>query len=239
MGGQRGPCFCPQARHDIERTRRQPRLAGQIGKGECGQARLFRGFQNTGVASRQCGTDRAANDLHRVVPRHDMARDAVGFAQGIDGKAALERDRLAHQLVGRACVEFAIARHGDYIIARLRQRFADIGGLHRGKLFDMIKDQLAEPRQDPAAFKGGQCAPFTRQCSFSSDHRGVDIGAGAARDARDLIARRGVDHGEGVAAGRRAPCAADENKRWVEPRCHIWALSRSGSRGAAVMSWRV
>ena len=71
-----------------------------------------------------------------------MARDAVGFAQGIDGKAILERDRLAHQLVGGACVEFAIARHSDHIIARLGQRLADIGGLHRGERVDVIDDQL-------------------------------------------------------------------------------------------------
>ena len=163
----------------------------------------------------------------------------MGFAQGVDGKAVLERDRFAHQLVGGARVEFAVARKRDHIIARLCQRFADIGGLHRGQRLDVVEHKLTQPRKDATPLISGKPAPFARQGPLGGRHGGVDIGRPAARDAGDLLPGGGVDHGQGFAARWGPPLAIDENAGCVEPGGHVKASVRSGSRGAAASNCRV
>ena len=111
MGGERCARLLAEARHDIEGAVRKARLAGEIGERERSEAGLLRRLQDAGVAHRQRRADRAAGDLHRIVPRHDMAGHPMRLAQGVDGVAVEIGNGLAHQLVGRAGVELHVARH--------------------------------------------------------------------------------------------------------------------------------
>ena len=93
-------------------------------------------------------TPGAPDNLHRIVPRHDMAGDAMGFTQGVDRIAIQIGNRLPMHLVGCATVKLHVAgqRHG--IIAGLGQRFADIHGFKFCKQIDIFQHQLADTGQD-------------------------------------------------------------------------------------------
>jgi hypothetical protein len=219
MGGERGPCLRTQARDHVDRARGKARLPCEIGEGEGRQTRLLRRFQDAGVAHGEGCAEGASDDLHRVVPRHDMARHPDGFAQGVDGEALLERDRLAHHLVGGSGIELAVAGQCDDVGVGLCERLADIGGLHLGQCIGMFSDKRAEPGQKAAPVGGGERAPVAVEgCLRGSDGR-IDVLRATARDATDLEACGRVVQGQGVACGGRLPAARDEDLRGVEPGC--------------------
>src|SRR6187551_2520792 len=76
--------------HDVEGARRQAGLERDPGEGEHRQARFLGGLEDAGVAHRKRRADAAADDLHRVVPRHDVAGDPVRLAQRQRGVAGGE-----------------------------------------------------------------------------------------------------------------------------------------------------
>ena len=84
------------------------------------------GVAVTSVAHCKRGPHRAANNLHRVVPRHDMARDAVRFAEGIDRVAVEIGDGLTHHLIRGAPVKLHVTGERCRIGAGLGQRLAHV-----------------------------------------------------------------------------------------------------------------
>ncbi len=209
MAGQRRAGLGARARHDVERARRQARAAGEGGEGERGQAGLLGGLEDAGVAHGERAADRAADDLHRVVPGHDVARHPVGFAQGVDGVAVLERDRRAVHLVGRAAVEFQVPREGHRVGARLFQRLADVERLEPGEVVGVIEDQLPEPRQHPPALRRRRPVPHAPARAA----RAAAIAASISSAPPRAISASG-DPSEGLVSGRRSrrrdPVAADQ-----------------------------
>ena len=119
MRRQRRAGFLAQPRHHVQRAGRQAGLVRDAREGQRRQAGLLGRLQHAGVAHRQRGADAAADDLHRVVPRHDVAGDAMRLAQRQRGVAGGEGDRLAHHLVGRAAVELEVARQRQRVGAAL------------------------------------------------------------------------------------------------------------------------
>jgi hypothetical protein len=194
------PASAPRPGTTLMAPAGEARLPREIGEGQRRQARLLRRFQDAGVAHGERRAEGAADDLHRVVPRHDMARHADGFAQRVDGEALLEGDGLAHDLVGGAGIELAVAGERGDVRPRLRQRLADIGGLHLGQRLGVLGDQRAEAGQKAAPLGGGELAPVAVQRPLRGGDGGVDILGAAAGDAADLLARRGVHDGQRVAA---------------------------------------
>ena len=80
MGRKRRTGFLAQAGDDIDRPRREAGLLGDAGEGQRGEAGLLRRLQHRGVAHGQRRADTAPDDLHRIVPGDDMARNAMGLA---------------------------------------------------------------------------------------------------------------------------------------------------------------
>ncbi len=111
MGGERCARLFAEARNDVERAGRKPRLAHEIGERKRGEAGFLCGLQNAGVAHRQRRADGASGDLHRIVPRHDMSGHPMRLAQSVDCVAVEIGDGFAHQFVGRAAVKLHVARH--------------------------------------------------------------------------------------------------------------------------------
>jgi GNAT superfamily N-acetyltransferase len=114
------------SRHDVQRAGREAGLLGDAREGQRGEAGLLGRLEHAGIAHRQRRADAAAEDLHRVVPGHDVAGHAVRLAPGERGVAVQVGDRLAMHLVGRAAVELEVARQRDGIGAALLERLADI-----------------------------------------------------------------------------------------------------------------
>ena len=219
MRSQRGPRFAPQTRHDIERAVGQSGFDRDTREGQCGQACFLGGFQDAGVAHRQRRADGAPDNLHRVIPRHDMAGDTMRLPQGINGIAVQIRDRFAMHLVGGPAVEFQIAgqRHG--IGPRLFQRLADVHRFQHGQIVGAVQHHLSHARQNPPPFQRRHPAPIARQRLMGGGDGGVDITRLAARDLRQRLPRRRIFQRQRICGAQ--PAAADEHFLGVEPDRHV------------------
>ena len=199
-----------------ERAGRQAALLCDAADRQRRQAGFLGGLEHAGIAHRQRRADAAADDLHRVVPGHDVAGDAVRLAQRQRGVAVGERDGLAMHLVGRATVELQVTGHRHRIGAALLDRLADIQRLQAGQLVGAGQRQGAHLQQDAAALGGGQLAPGAGERVVGGGHRGIHVGGGAAGDLRQQAAVAGVQQRQGLAAGAGAPVAVDQDLGGVE-----------------------
>ncbi len=231
MRRKRGARFLAQAWHDIERAGGKARLPRQIGERERGEAGFLRRLQDAGVAHRQRRADGAAGDLHRIIPRHDVAGDAVRLAQSVNGVAVEVGDRLAHDLVGGAAVELHVTRHRQRVGAPLPDRFADVEGLQPGELLDAGPDEIAEPRQEAAAFGRAEPPPVPGERAFGRVDRGVDIGGLPAGNRADLRAARGILERQKLVRLRPHPAPVDEALVDLEPGEAGSHLSSPAERG--------
>jgi hypothetical protein len=85
--GSAAPAVSPRPGTTLSAPGGSPASTASAAEGEGGQRGLLGRLQHAGVAGGERRADRAADDLHRVVPRDDVAGDAVGLAQGVDGVA--------------------------------------------------------------------------------------------------------------------------------------------------------
>ena len=197
----------------------KPDLGREFGDAQQRQARVLRGLHHAGVAGGEGGADAAAEDLHRVVPRHDVPGHAVRLADREHRHAGLVRDGLAVQLVGRAGVVLEVARDGGRIGPPLLQRLAGRARLELGQFLVMRGDGLRQFHQQPPALGGGHAAP--RPVERVADgaarrrHGRVDVRGGAARDAGERLAVRRIDHVDRLPGRRRDPAVVDEVVRPV------------------------
>ncbi len=214
MRGQRRAGLGAVPRDDVQRAFRKADLGREFGDAQQRQARVLRGLDHAGVACGEGGADAAAEDLHRVVPRHDVPGHAVRLADREHRHAGLVRDGLAVQLVGRAGVVLEVARDGGRIGSPLLQRLAGRARLELREFFVVRGDGLRQLHQQPPALGGGHAAPRpVERVADGAARRGhgrVDVRGGAARDAGESLAVRGIDHVDRLSGRRRDPAVVDE-----------------------------
>ena len=217
MGGERRARLFAKARHDIERARGKARLAREIGERKRGEAGFLRGLEHAGVAHRQRRADGAPGDLHRIVPRHDMAGHPMRLAQGVDRVAVEIGDGFAHHLVGGAAVKLHVARHRQRVGAALLQGLADVERLDVGEFVDPLLDEFGELRHEPPALGRGQLAPFAGKRALGRFDRRIDVCAPPARDLADLDPARRVFDRQALPRLRLDPAPVDEALVGREP----------------------
>jgi hypothetical protein len=195
---------------DVQRAVRQPGLDADPGEREHRQAGLLGRLQHARIAHRERGADAAPDDLHRVVPRHDVAGHAVRLAQRQRGVAVLERQGRAVHLVGGAAVELEVARQRDRVGAALLQRLADVERFEPREHLDVVEHLAADRAEQPAALGRGQRTPGAVERGARCHDAGIDVGAAAARDRRERPAVRRVLERDRLAALGGTPAAADQ-----------------------------
>ena len=206
MARQGRASFFTKTGHNIERPIRQTRLLHDPSKSQRRQASLFGGLQDTGIARGQRRPDGASNDLHGIIPWHDMAGHPVRLAQGIDGVAFLIGDRLPMQLIRSAPVKFQITGQGNRIIARLAQRLAHIERLHPGKRLNLLQNKSRGPQQHPAPLQRGGLTPYTLPGRAGRIDSGIDICGTAPGDLAHDPAGGWVFEGQCLAGIAPMPC---------------------------------
>ena len=139
------------------------------------------------------------------------------LAQGVDRVAIEVGNGFAHHLVGRAGVEFHVARHGHRVRAPLLERLTDVERLDVGELVDPFRDQFGEFREQPPAFSRRQLAPVAGKRLACRLDRRVNIGCLSARDFADLHATRRVFDRQALARLRLDPAPVDEALVGREP----------------------
>ena len=214
---ERGTRFGAVTGDDVQRSRRKADLGREHGDSHHGQACILCRFDDARVACCQRGADAAAENLHRIVPRHDVAGDAMRLAQRQHRHAGLVRNRVAVQLVGRAGVVLEVARQRGRIGAPLLQRLAGGARFEPRELVVMIDHRVRQLHQQTAALGSRHASPGaveelserTARCKY----RGVDVGGVAARDLCERRAVGWIDHVDRLPGGRCDPAIADKVMR--------------------------
>jgi len=172
--------------------------------------RLFGRLQHLRVPRGERGRELPDGHHQRVVPRRDPADDAERLA-------ADHRRVPAHVLAGRLALEHA-ARAGEepdvvgrdrHLVARVRQRLADVARLELREFLGVLVDQVGQLEQHLRALARRRVAPLLVRL-LRGFHRAVDVRLRPARNLRDRLARRGIDHLHRPALGRVDPLTADE-----------------------------
>ena len=214
MRSQCGACFRAIAGHDVERACGKTDLCSKLGHAQQREAGILGRLDDTRVAGRERGSDAAAEDLHRVVPRNDVTRDAMRLANRQHGHAGLVRDRLAVQLVGGARVVLEVACERGGIGAPLPERLAGGARFELRQLLACAFDCGRQLHQQPSALGRRQAAPVAVAELAERGTRGidrtVDVGSIAAGDACECCANRRIERVDRLAVVRRKPAIADE-----------------------------
>jgi len=154
------------------------------------------------------GSDRAADDLHGVIPRDDVAGDTVGFAQRIDRVAVHIGDRFASDFVSGSGVEFHVAGKGNGICAGLLERLAHIHGFDPCQLVRAFQNQLTDAGKDATALQSRGFSPIRIERSACGLNSAIYVIRRPPRNYSNVFAGGGVFDRQHVAGLH--PCAVDK-----------------------------
>ena len=123
----------------------KPTSLRDLAERERGERRLARRLDDHGVAARQRRRDLPRRQQQRKIPRHDRRDDADRLAQRVGEVVALDRHRLAVDLVGPAGeVLEALGGRGHLDLPRLEDRLAVVQRLEPRDLVGPLHQPLAE-----------------------------------------------------------------------------------------------
>ena len=195
-----------QAGDDVERPVGKADLPREARNVQDRERSVFRGLHDAGIPGCERRTDGATENLHRVVPRDDMARDAVRHPLDTDEMRPEVGNHVAVQLVGGAPVILEIARQRGRIGSRLAQRLAVVARLDGRQRIGVRFHGRGELHEEAAAFRGGQAAPGTLCGLAGRRHCRADIFCRAGGDRREGLPVDGREHVEnGAMAGLYDP----------------------------------
>src|SRR6056297_1646358 len=100
----------PQAGHEVDSTRRETNLLRELDDATDRKAGILRRLQNGRIAYCEAGREAAAKHLRWVIPRDDMAGNAVRLVDDTRAIAVQIRQGLAMQFVSSAAKILAISR---------------------------------------------------------------------------------------------------------------------------------
>lgn len=203
------------ARDEVECPRRKTHRGSEFGHAQQRQACVFGRFDHAGVARCQCATHAAAKNLQGVIPGHDVASHAMGFAHRHHGVAVLVRDGVAQQLVGSTGIKLKIANHGRCIGAGLAEGLAAVTGFKLGQFFGMVLQSVSQFHQQSPTLGGRQSTPSALIGTTGGLHGLIYIVCIASCQAGEGLATGGVDDGHGLARLSRQPLVVNEMM------CHV------------------
>ena len=206
MRGERGARFAAEPVTMLSAPAGKPASAASSATRSSDRQASSAGLTTQALPAASAPPTRAAEDLHRVVPRNDVAGDAVRLAPGQHRVAGRVGNRLAVQLVAGAAVELEVARARRDVGARLLQRLAAVARLDQRELVGVIEDRARRAAQQPAALGRARACPRRRRARARAARTGgVDVGGVAARDGGERLAVGRVDHRQRRAGRRRRP----------------------------------
>ncbi len=182
---QRLPGLCPQAGDDVQGAGGQAGLRAEFGRAKQRQAGILGRLHHAGVARRERRAHRSPEDLHRVVPRNDVAGHAVRLADRHHRVAVLVGNGLAVQLVGRSRVVLEVARERGRVGASLADRLAGVARFELREFLRGAGHQVGPAAQHAAALgRGGRAPGHRRSTGGPRSRRGLCRRRFLARSAR-------------------------------------------------------
>lgn len=207
MRGQRGTSLGADAGHHVDDAGRQAHLGHEACEFHCG-ARCFIGrFDHYGVARGDGRRHRPGEQLHGVVPRDDVSRDAERLPPGVDVQVLAQRNGLAVIAVDGVGVEPEIPCGHDDVGASLAQGLAGVLTLQQRQSFPMTVDHIGDRAECVGSLSGSRFPP-PRECLPRGGDCPVDLVGATACHRTDGPARGGID--VVVLLGRRHRHTTDE-----------------------------
>ncbi|MNZ69687.1 hypothetical protein D3C78_879960 [compost metagenome] len=160
--GQRLAHGVAVARQDVEHAFRDAGIECQLRDADRGQRRLFRWFEDEGIAHRQGRGEFPAGHDQREVPRHD-GRDHAGRFAGHQAQLILGRggDFVVDLVDGFGGPADRVGGRRNVDAHGVADRLAHVEGFEQGQFFLVRQDQVGETDQDALALGRGQVGPHT------------------------------------------------------------------------------
>ena len=187
---------------EVERASRKAHIGRQLRHMQQAEAGVFRRLDHAGVASGQRRAHAAAKNLHRVVPRHDVAGHAMRLAPGQRAEAVGAGNGLAVQLVAGAGIELEVARQRQHIGARLARGLATVALLQSGQRVAMLQHLGRQAHQQTTALDRTGLLPDGVETVARGLHGLVNVFGVAALQCVKWLAVGRVQHGQRAATGR-------------------------------------
>ena len=164
----RSPTTRPGAHDHVEDALGHPGLDDDLLELDCRERRQLGRLEDDGVACRQRRAELPRGDRQREVPGRDQADDAERLAERhVD--AAVDRDRVAEQPLGRAGVVVEdVGDHAD-LAAGVGDRLADVARLEPGQVLGVVARRRPHRRIRSARSPG----PIRRQAGNASRARAI------------------------------------------------------------------
>jgi hypothetical protein len=156
---------------DVDGAGGEAHLGRELRHADQTQAGVFGGLDHADVAGGQRAAHAAPEDLHRVVPRNDVAGDTVRFAPGQHAVAVLVGDGLAVQLVAGAGVVLEVAHQRQRIGLGLLGGLAAVALLDGRKFVGVLGHLGGELHQQSPALGGADLAPDRIEALARGVHR--------------------------------------------------------------------
>ncbi len=203
VAGQRVADFMAVTGHDVDRAGREADLGGQFGHTQQRQAGVFGRFDHANIAGGQRTAHAAAEDLHGVVPRDDVAGHAMRLAPGHHAVAVQVGNGLAVQLACGAGIKLEVAHQRGGVGFGLPGGFAAVALLDQRQLIGVRRHPGRQAHQQAAALGGADALPDQVQAFAGRVDRGVNVaGIAALYLVKHLAVRRVYDR-DGFAGRRR------------------------------------
>jgi hypothetical protein len=214
VAGQRRAGGAAEASDNVDHAFGEAGFQRQLTQPNGGERRLLGGLEHDGAAGGQRGPELAAGHRQREVPRHDLAGHADGLAQHVAQPFAGGGDLVGFALqLGRPAGLIAqlADRAADIHHAAELDRAAHVQRLDQRELVAIRFDQVGELVDEAGTLIGLHLGPRTLESGARGGNGGIDVGLTGAGDVGQRLACCRVIGGEGLAALRLSPLAADQH----------------------------
>ena len=188
---------------DVERPGGEAHLSRQLGHPQQAQAGVFGRFDHTHIACGQRTAHTAAENLHGVVPRHDVAGHAMRLAPGEDAVAVLVGDCFTVEFVAGTGIKLEVTGQRRGVGLGLFGGFAAVALFDHGQLVGVFGHLLRQAHEQATALHGTDLAPDHVETLACRVNGLVDIFGIAALECVKNLAVRRVNDRDGAAGSRR------------------------------------
>ena len=165
----------PRALDDVDHAGGKPTSAGELGETQRGERRRGVGLQHDRAAGSERGRELPRRHRQRVVPRHDLPRNADRLLQRVEEERAADRIRSSGDRRDRGGVEAEVLDRLVQLRLHGRDRLADVPRLQLGQRLAVRDDRVGERVQQARALRGRRLRPGAAERLASRVDGTVDV----------------------------------------------------------------
>ena len=165
----------PVARDDVDHAAREADLARELGEPQRGQRRRRVGLEHDRAAGGERGRELPGRHRQRVVPRHDLARDADRLLQRVEEERAADRVRATRDRRDPRRVEAEVLDGLADLRLHRGDRLADVARLELGEVLAVGDDRIRQRMEQARALGRRRLQPVARERALRRFDGAVDV----------------------------------------------------------------